>query len=67
MLQNLSPDVRDCLRRAEDCAVRAKRKTNLELQREFFEMEMLGSNSQAGDQARPAAADSGDRQWRFDL
>jgi hypothetical protein len=40
MLQNLSPDVRECLRRAEDCAARAKRETNTELQREFFEMEM---------------------------
>ena len=39
MHQNLCPDVLDTLRRAEDCAARAKRETNPELQREFYDME----------------------------
>jgi hypothetical protein len=39
MLQNLSPEVRYCLRHAEDCAERARREPDASLQRDFFDME----------------------------
>jgi hypothetical protein len=40
MLQNLSADVSDCLRRAEECAARAKCEPNPAAQRDFYEMEL---------------------------
>jgi hypothetical protein len=39
MLETVLAEVRDCLRHAEDCAERAKREPNPELQRDFFDME----------------------------
>jgi hypothetical protein len=39
MLQNLSPDVRECLARAQEYAQRAKVEPNPTVQREFLEME----------------------------
>jgi hypothetical protein len=39
MLQNLSPEVSECLRRAEDCAARAKCEPNPALQRDYIDME----------------------------
>jgi hypothetical protein len=39
MLQDLSPEVRECLRHAEDCAQRAKIEPNPTVQRDFFDME----------------------------
>jgi hypothetical protein len=39
MLENLSEQVRECLRRAEDCAERVKREPNPSLKRDFLEME----------------------------
>ena len=39
MLENLSEQVRECLRRAEDCAERAKREPHPSLKRDFLEME----------------------------
>ena len=39
MLANLSPEVRECLSHAEDCAERAKIEPNPAIQRDFIEME----------------------------
>jgi hypothetical protein len=39
MLENLSEQVRECLRRAEDCAERAKREPNSSFKCDFLEME----------------------------
>jgi hypothetical protein len=39
MLQTLSPEVRECLRHAEDCAQRAKIEPDPTVQRDFFDME----------------------------
>jgi hypothetical protein len=39
MLANLSAEVRECLRHAEDCAERAKTEPNPALQRDYIEME----------------------------
>jgi len=39
MLENLGEHVRECLRRAEESAERAKREPNLDIQRDFLEME----------------------------
>ena len=39
MLENLNEQVRECLRRAEDSAERAKREPNPILKRDFREME----------------------------
>ena len=39
MLENLSEQVRDCLRRAEDCAERAKREPNPSFKCDLLEME----------------------------
>jgi hypothetical protein len=39
MLQNLSLEVRECLRHAEDCAQRAKIEPNPTVQLDFFDME----------------------------
>lgn len=40
MLQNLSAEIRECLRCAEDCAARAEREPNTSLRRDFFDMEL---------------------------
>ena len=39
MLENLGEHVRECLRRAEESAERAKREPNPDIQRDFLEME----------------------------
>ena len=39
MLENLSEQVRECLRRAEDCTERAKREPNPSFKCDFLEME----------------------------
>ena len=39
MLANLSAEVRECLRHAEDCAERAKMEPSPALQRDYIEME----------------------------
>ena len=39
MLENVSEHVRECLRRAEESAGRAKRESNPDIQRDFLEME----------------------------
>src|SRR5215475_7589367 len=39
MLQNVNQQVLECLRRADDCAERAKREPNPSLQQDFLEME----------------------------
>jgi ParB-like chromosome segregation protein Spo0J len=39
MLANLSPEVRECLSHAEDCAEQAKIEPNPAIQRDFIEME----------------------------
>ena len=39
MLANLSAEVRECLRHAEDCAVRAKTEPSPALQRDYIERE----------------------------
>ncbi|PWT82634.1 MAG: hypothetical protein C5B58_07905 [Acidobacteria bacterium] len=39
MLENLSEQVRECLRRAEDCAERLKRELNPDSKKDFLEME----------------------------
>ena len=39
MLRNLGERVRECLRDAHDCAERAKRESNPDIQRHFLEME----------------------------
>jgi hypothetical protein len=40
MLRNLSSDVLECLRHAEDCAAQAKYQTNPALQRDYFDLEL---------------------------
>ena len=40
MLQNLSPEVTECLRHADDCAQRARYEPNPSLRRDFFDMEL---------------------------
>ena len=40
MLRNLSSDVLECLRHADDCAARAKYQTNPALQRDYFDLEL---------------------------
>jgi hypothetical protein len=40
MLQNLSPDVLQCLRQADDCATRARCEPDPALRRDFFDMEL---------------------------
>jgi hypothetical protein len=39
MLQNLSQDVRDCYRRAEDCAEKARGAATEELREDFLRLE----------------------------
>jgi hypothetical protein len=39
MLENLDQEVRECLRRAEESAERAKRAPNPDIRRDFLEME----------------------------
>lgn len=39
MLENLTKDVQECLRRARDCAERAKSEPDPAIQRDFFDME----------------------------
>jgi hypothetical protein len=39
MLQNMSQEVRECLRQAEDCAQRAKATSDPSVQRDFCDME----------------------------
>ncbi len=39
MLENLGQQVRECLRRAEESAERAKREPNPDIRRDFLEME----------------------------
>ena len=40
MLRNLSSDVLECLRHADDCAAQAKYQTNPALQRDYFDLEL---------------------------
>jgi hypothetical protein len=40
MLQNLSSEVSECLRHAEECAARAKCEPNPALRRDYFDMEL---------------------------
>jgi hypothetical protein len=40
MLQNLSPEVTECLRHADDCSQRAKYEPDPRLRRDFFDMEL---------------------------
>jgi hypothetical protein len=40
MLQNLSPEVSQCLRHADDCATRARCEPDPALRRDFFDMEL---------------------------
>jgi hypothetical protein len=40
MLQNLPPEVAECLRQADDCAQRAKREPDPSLRRDYFDMEL---------------------------
>jgi hypothetical protein len=40
VLQNLSSEVTECLRHADDCAQRARCEPNPSLRRDFFDMEL---------------------------
>jgi hypothetical protein len=57
MLQNLSQQVRECLRHAEDCAQRTKIEHNPNSQRGFIEMERrwlgLARSYQFSESLRP--------------